>query len=205
MSDSTLDVFRKQFAYYRSLGEQTLVRVPDERLFWQPNAESNSLATVVKHLAGNMLSRWTDFLDSDGEKDWRDRDGEFENDLTTRAEVESLWKRGWDCLEAALGTIDPNDMDRIVYIRNQGHTVMEALLRQLAHYPYHVGQMVYLGKLILDDQWVSLSIPKGMSGTFNAAKFAEPKHRGHFTDGLLKVESTSIKNADGSIQRLGAQ
>lgn len=192
MSDSTLEVFRKQFAYYRSLGEQTLARVPDERLFWQPNSESNSLATVVKHLAGNMLSRWTDFLDSDGEKDWRDRDGEFENDLATRAEVEDLWKRGWVCLESALDTISPDDLERIVYIRNQGHTVTEALLRQLAHYPYHVGQMVYLGKLVLDERWESLSIPKGKSGTFNAAKFAEPKHRGHFTDGLLHPKTESV-------------
>lgn len=182
--DNYLDSIRKQFEYYQSLGEKTFNQVNDDQLFWQPNAESNSIAMVVKHLHGNMLSRWTNFLTEDGEKEWRQRDAEFDNDLKDREELLSKWNEGWSCLFSAIKPLNPDDLERIVYIRNMGHTVMEALNRQLAHYSYHVGQIVFLGKLIKDEDWASLSIPKGGSKVYNEEKFEKPKRREHFTDDL---------------------
>lgn len=184
MENDYLDSVIKQFLYYKMLGEKTFSQIPEELLFLQHNPDSNSISTIVKHLAGNMLSRWTDFLTTDGEKSWRNRDGEFENDLVSKAEMLRLWEQGWQTLLDTLGTLSDKDLDRIVYIRNQGHTVMEAINRQLAHYPYHVGQIVYIGKM-LASSWHSLSIPKGNSAVFNADKFAQEKHRGHFTDEFL--------------------
>lgn len=182
MDNNYLESVTKQFDYYRSLGEKTIAQVPDEGLFWQYNPESNSIATIVKHLSGNMLSRWTDFLTTDGEKAFRNREAEFDNDLQDRTAVLECWNAGWKCLFDALATLQPEDLERIVYIRNQGHTVMEAINRQLAHYPYHIGQIVFIGKLVLNDRWQSLSIPRGKSADYNADKFAQPKRREHFTD-----------------------
>lgn len=181
-----LDSVKKQFAYYKMLGDKTFEQLDDDQLFWQYNEDSNSIATIVKHLWGNMLSRWTDFLTTDGEKTWRDRDAEFENDLNSRADVLAKWEEGWNCLFQALDGLKPSDLDTIIYIRNQGHTVMEAINRQLAHYPYHVGQIVFLGKMLADQGWTSLSIPKGDSQRYNAGKFVQPKERGHFTDEFLR-------------------
>ena len=183
-----MDSVRKQFLYYRQLGEKTIEQVDEEGLFWQYNPESNSIATIVKHLWGNMLSRWTDFLNSDGEKEWRQRDAEFENDLETRNQVTEKWNEGWDCLEQALSGISDKDLDRTVYIRNQGHTVAEALSRQLAHYASHVGQIIYIGKMIKGGEWKTLSIPKGGSKAFNDTKFAAEKGKAHYTDEFLKKD-----------------
>lgn len=182
MANDYLDSAKKQFAYYKMLGEKTFSQVPDDKLFWQYNDDSNSIATIVKHLRGNMLSRWTDFLTADGEKEWRDRDAEFENDIKSREELVYRWNEGWACLFNAINALTTEDLGRIVYIRNQGHTVMEAINRQLAHYPYHIGQIVYLGKMLAADGWTSLSIPKGNSQTYNREKFSKPKQREHFTD-----------------------
>jgi hypothetical protein len=173
---------RKEFAYYKQLGERTMAQVPDNQLNWQFNPDTNSIATIVKHLSGNMLSRWTDFLTSDGEKSWRKRDDEFENDLNSREEIMKSWEEGWNVLFVALETITPDDLGRTVYIRNMGHTVIEAVNRQIAHYAYHVGQIVHIGKMIQADKWQSLSIPKGQSTNYNKEKFAKPKHRAHFSD-----------------------
>jgi hypothetical protein len=181
-----LDSVKKQFAYYRHLGTQTIDRLNDEQLLWRPDTETNSIGIVVKHLWGNMMSRWTNFLTEDGEKDWRKRDEEFENDGLAKVSILTMWNEGWNCLEQALDEITNDDLDRIIYIRNQGHTVMEALNRQLSHYPYHVGQIVFLGKMILGKEWTSLSIPKGNSQVYNADKFSKEQHRGHFTDEILK-------------------
>jgi hypothetical protein len=170
------------------LGEKTFDQVEQEKLFWQYNEESNSIATIVKHLWGNMLSRWTDFLTTDGEKEWRDRDGEFENDISTKKELLDKWNEGWSCLLNTLNSLTPEDLDKTVYIRNQGHSVMEAINRQLAHYPYHVGQIIFIGKMAAKE-WKSLSIPRGDSNKFNADKFSKPKHTEHFTDEFLKGES----------------
>lgn len=176
----------KQFEYYKLLGEKTMAQLSDEQLFWQYNAESNSIATIVKHLWGNMLSRWTDFLTTDGEKEWRERDAEFENDPLTRQALLEKWEAGWQCLFDALAPLTTEDLDKVVYIRNQGHTVTEAISRQLAHYPYHVGQMVFIGKMLKDEAWTSLSIPRGNSQAYNADKFAQERKIGHFTDEYLK-------------------
>ncbi|GAA4415513.1 DUF1572 domain-containing protein [Nibrella viscosa] len=175
---------RKQFAYYKLLGEQTMSQVPDEALFWQASAESNSIATIVKHLWGNMLSRWTEFLTTDGEKEWRNRDAEFENDIHTRTDLMARWNEGWACLCQALDSLQDDDLQREIFIRNMGHSVLEAINRQLAHYPYHVGQIVFIGKMVCGENWNSLSIPKGRSSAYNAEKFAQPKRTEHFTDEL---------------------
>ncbi|QHS56413.1 DUF1572 domain-containing protein [Mucilaginibacter sp. 14171R-50] len=165
----------KQFEYYKQLGERTFAQVSDEQLFWQFNSESNSIATIVKHLAGNMRSRWTDMLTTDGEKPDRDREAEFDNHVASRTEMLALWENGWQVLLNTLHSLHEADLDKIIYIRNEAHTVMEAINRQLAHYPYHVGQIVYIGKMSAAD-WHSLTIPRGGSASFNASKFGTGKH-----------------------------
>lgn len=184
--DNYLLSARKQFEYYKMLGDKTIGRLSDEQIFWQYNEQSNSIAILVKHLWGNMLSRWTDFLTSDGEKTWRNRDGEFEADIKDRAELLAKWEAGWACLFQALDTVHAENFDTTIYIRNMGHTIVEAVNRQMAHYAYHVGQMVYLGRMLKGDNWESLSIPKGASKTYNKEKFAQPKRKAHFTDEFLE-------------------
>ena len=167
-----LDGIQKQFEYYKSLAEKTFAQLPEEKLFWQYNAESNSIAIIVQHLSGNMLSRWTDFLTTDGEKEWRNRDAEFDNDSTTAENIMDKWNAGWAALFNALNSLTENDLHKQIYIRNEAHTVTEAIYRQLAHYSYHVGQIVYIGKMICNESWISLSVPKGKSKEFNAEKFS---------------------------------
>lgn len=184
MSDY-LESVKKQFEYYKILGDRTLIQVPDDKLFWKFNENSNSIAIIVNHLCGNMLSRWTDFLTADGEKEWRIRDLEFESPLLSRTDLIKRWNEGWECLFSALNSLTESDLQKEIYIRNQGHTVVEAINRQLAHYPYHIGQMVFIGKMICDHEWISLSIPKGSSKQYNLDKFSAPKRREHFTDEYL--------------------
>ena len=155
-----LSSVKKQFLYYKTLGEKAIEQLEEPQLFFQRNEDSNSIAMIIKHLAGNMLSRWTDVLTTDGEKSWRNRDNEFLNDLTTKASVMDLWNKGWICFFNAIDSFRSSDLDTIIYIRNEGHTLMEAINRQLAHYSYHVGQITYLCKLLKDSEWNSLSIPK---------------------------------------------
>jgi hypothetical protein len=161
----------KRFQTYKSLGESTFAQLSDEALLWQYNAESNSIAIIVQHLSGNMLSRFTDFLTTDGEKPSRNRDREFTTTITTRQELLYKWNAGWDCLFNALNTIKENDWNKDVYIRIERHSVVDAINRQLAHYPYHVGQIVFIGKMIAGEKWESLSIAKGQSESFNAQMF----------------------------------
>jgi Protein of unknown function (DUF1572) len=158
---------RKQFAQYRTLGEKAMEQVPNDKIFWQYNAETNSIAVIVKHLSGNMLSRFTDFLTSDGEKSWRDRDEEFENDELTRDKIMARWNEGWDCLFQVLNTLSAEDLSKTVLIRNEKHSVVDALNRQLTHYASHVGQIIYICKMILNDQWKTLTIPRKGSREFN--------------------------------------
>jgi hypothetical protein len=146
MKNDYLDSAIKQLEYYKMLGDNTFNQLTEENLFYQFNEESNSIATIVKHLWGNMRSRWTNFLHTDGEKEWRNRDAEFENDLTDKIDLLNKWNEGWNCLFNTLNSLTPEDLNKIIYIRNQGHTVTEAINRQLAHYPYHIGQIVFLGK-----------------------------------------------------------
>lgn len=186
MNSNYLESAIKQFQYYKMLGEKTFAQISNEKLFYQFNEDSNSIATIVKHLWGNMLSRWTDFLTTDGEKNSRNRDAEFDNDIKNREEMMQKWEEGWQVLFRTLNALTEQDFSKIIYIRNQGHTVMEAINRQLAHYPYHIGQIVYLGKMLCEQPWQSPSIPKGKSKDFNDKKFSKPKERGHFTDEFLK-------------------
>lgn len=183
------DSLYKQFAYYKMLGERTIEQLDDAQLFTQQSESANSIGTIVKHLWGNMLSRWTDFLTTDGEKTWRERDAEFENDINSRKELLEKWNAGWACLFNALDEARNVDLLRIVYIRNQGHTVLEVFQRQLAHYSHHIGQIVHIGKSLKGVDWVSLSIPKGDSKTYNQEMFSKEKSRGHFTDQFLDRDS----------------
>jgi hypothetical protein len=175
MRNNYLESIKKQFEYYKMLGDKTFVQLSDEKLFWRYNQGSNSIATIVKHLWGNMLSRWTDFLYTDGEKEWRDRDAEFDNDITSRQELIDKWNEGWTCLFNAINTLRLEDLEKIIYIRNQGHTVTEAINRQLAHYSYHVGQIVIIGKMLAENGWTSLSIPKGNSQRTTQRSFQHQK------------------------------
>ena len=160
-----------QFNSYKSVGERTFNQLTDEQLFWQYNEESNSVAMIVRHISGNMVSRFTDFLTSDGEKEWRNRDAEFKASITTRDELIAQWNKGWQCVFDAVATLTEDNLNKIVKIRAEEHTVAEALNRQLAHYPYHIGQIVYIGKMLTDDQWKPLTIPRGKSGAFNDKMF----------------------------------
>ncbi len=189
---SVLSSFESLFKYYKSLGEKAIVQVDDEALAKRSNAESNSIATMVKHLWGNMLSRWTDFRTTDGEKEWRKRDEEFENDIGSRDELNLKWEEGWKCLFDALADLNDSHLDSLIYIRNQGHTVLEAIHRQLAHYAYHVGQIVYLSKE-LSTSWLSLSIPRGESKAFNADKFSQEKQKTHFTEDFIQNPENNKK------------
>ncbi|MBG6133308.1 hypothetical protein IWQ47_004765 [Aquimarina sp. EL_43] len=185
-SSEYLEGIQKQFAYYKSLGEKTIDQTPEEKLFWQYNNESNSIAIIVKHLWGNMKSRWTDFLTTDGEKEWRQRDAEFENDILSKKDLLIKWNDGWQCLFEALESIDQDNFNQPIYIRNIEHSITEAINRQLAHYSYHIGQIVCIGKMIVGEEWQSLSIPKGKSIAYNQKRFATPKHKAHYTDKLMK-------------------
>ena len=261
MNTDYLKSAKQQFQYYKQLGDKTMDQLNDEQLFWQYNDASNSIAIMVKHLWGNMMSRWTDFLTTDGEKDFRKRDEEFElrvgpslqgvdtanaegvdadnaegvdntaegvnniaegvdnnaegvdNDAEgvdtnnakgvdniaegvdtdnsegvnehSRAVIIEKWEQGWACLFTALDSINEENFDTTIYIRNQGHSIPEAINRQMMHYGYHVGQMVYLGRMMKGEDWQSLSIPKGNSKAYNAEKFSQEKGKRHFTDEYL--------------------
>lgn len=184
MKKEYLEGIIKQYEYYKLLGDKSFEQVSDEALFWQYNEASNSIAVIVKHLWGNMMSRWTDFLTSDGEKEWRNRDAEFENDLAAKEAVLQRWNEGWACVFNALHSLNVEDLDKMIYIRNLGQTVTDALNRQLAHYAYHVGQIIYIARMAAE-QWDSLSIPKGQSERYNAEKFSKPRRKEHFTDEFL--------------------
>ncbi|MBS1487792.1 MAG: DUF1572 family protein [Bacteroidetes bacterium] len=174
----------KLFRYYKKLGEGAMDQLTDEEVLAKPNQASNSIALIVHHLSGNMLSRWTDFLTTDGEKPWRQREAEFEKSYANKSEMMEAWQKGWKCLLDTLESLKPADLSTIVYIRHEGQSVLEAIQRQLAHYPHHVGQIVYQAKILKGDSFRSLSIPKGKSDDFNKEHFDKPKERRHFTDKL---------------------
>lgn len=160
---------RFQFTQYKTLAEKAIDQVPDEKIYWQYNAESNSIAMIVKHMAGNMLSRFTDFYTSDGEKKWRNRDAEFENEILSREQLKSLWNSGWDCLFNILQNLKAEDLTKTVLIRNDEHSVMEAINRQLTHYAYHIGQIIFISKMVVDE-WMTLTIARNASRAFNSQK-----------------------------------
>jgi hypothetical protein len=157
----------RRMKYYRGLGEQALAQVSADQFYWQPDPTSNSIGVIIQHMSGNMQSRWTDFLTTDGEKRWRNRDAEFETLHFEQRALLELWAKGWDTFLGALVSLTEADLLKTVYIRNEGLLVIDAINRQLAHYPYHVGQIVYLARLICKENWRSLSIPVGQSEEFN--------------------------------------
>jgi hypothetical protein len=155
--------------YYKELAERAFAQISDKDFFRALDEESNSIAVNMKHMAGNMFSRWTDFLTTDGEKPERDRDMEFVTlPETTKDDLLAYWEKGWRCTFDAIGPLTSDDLMRTVRIRGQDHTVMQAINRQLAHYAYHVGQIVYLAKHFKSSDWESLSVPKNKSAEFNA-------------------------------------
>ena len=157
----------KRLHYYKELGDKTFAQLNENDFHFQPNAESNSMAIIVQHMAGNMLSRWTDFLTTDGEKEWRKRDAEFEEQNLSKKQLLDLWENGWNCCLGTLAALTENDLLKTIYIRNEGLLAVDAINRQLAHYPYHVGQIIYVGKIIKNKNWHNLSIAKGNSDDFN--------------------------------------
>ena len=170
-----LESVTRQFLSYKKLADQSIQQIDPQQLFIQPNENSNSMAVVIKHMAGNMISRWTDFLTTDGEKPWRKRDDEFENNVEDKEQLLKVWEQGWKVFLDTLGSLKTEDLQRTVSIRNEEHSVMDAINRQLAHYSYHVGQIVYMAKLLKQTEWNSLSIPKNKSSEYNAKKFSAGK------------------------------
>lgn len=160
------DVLKRQ-RIYKDLGDKTFLQLADEDFFFVASPQSNSIAVIVQHLHGNMLSRFTNFLNEDGEKAWRNRDTEFEAVLTTRQQVITAWEDGWRCVFDAITALKPENLMQTIYIRSEPLLVYDALLRQLAHYPHHVGQILFIGKMLKDENWQSLSIAKGSSNEYN--------------------------------------
>ena len=170
------------FKYYKTLADRAIECLSLDQIYHEPAAGSNSIYVIMKHLAGNMRSRWRDFLTTDGEKDDRYRDSEFISDPIDRDALEQMWESGWTYLFNALEESNKVESSYLVYIRNEGHTIEQAVQRQLAHYAYHIGQIIYLSKMIQGEHFVSLSIPKGKSDRYNKKKFSKKKSTSFFTN-----------------------
>lgn len=162
-----LDTSIRRVKYYKDLADKTFEQLSDADLHYQFNEESNSIAIIIQHMAGNMLSRWTNFLTEDGEKEWRQRDDEFTVHNYSKQQLLDIWEKGWKCYLDSLGSLTENDLLKPITIRNEKLSVIDAINRQLAHYPYHVGQIVYIGRMIKNKEWKNLSIPKGHSQQYN--------------------------------------
>lgn len=160
----------RRLKYYKELGEKTFEQLEEKDFHVLPTSESNPIAVIVQHLSGNMLSRFTNFLTEDGEKEWRQRDNEFEIHDLSKQQIIDLWNQGWQCCFEALEHLTENDLLTIIYIRQEPLTVVDAINRQLAHYPYHIGQLIYIGRMIKNKDWKSLSIPKGQSSQYNSGE-----------------------------------
>ncbi|MFG6116059.1 DUF1572 domain-containing protein [Halobacillus sp. MO56] len=175
-----LRIVIERFESLKDLGEKSFNQLPEEDIHWKYNEASNSIAIIVKHLSGNMVSRWTDFLTSDGEKPSRKRDREFEDDISSKYELLKLWDSGWNALFTALQSLSEEDLMRHITIRGESHLVLEAIERQMAHYAYHIGQIVYIAKQLKGEDWKSLSIPKGKSEEYLHQMLE--KHKGEADD-----------------------
>lgn len=160
----------RRLRYYKLLGDRTFAQLEEKDLLYQPNAASNSIAIIIQHLHGNMLSRWTNFLTEDGEKPWRKRDEEFGVLPLTRAQLLERWEQGWACFLGALESLTADDLGKTITIRQEPLLVVDAINRQLSHYPYHVGQIVWIGRMLRDQAWQSLSIEPGKSAEYNASE-----------------------------------
>ncbi len=167
ISNTFLQSAFKRLSYYKELGEKTFKQLSDEDFHFQPNEESNSIAIIIQHMGGNMLSRWTDFLTADGEKEWRNRDVEFEEQNLTKEQLIAFWQKGWDCCLGSFNSLTEEDLLKTIFIRSEPLMAIDAINRQMTHYPYHVGQIIFLAKIIKNKQWQNLSISKGHSEQFN--------------------------------------
>ena len=163
LGNEYLKVVQERFTSVKSLGEKTISQLSEDDIHWIFNEASNSVAVIVKHVSGNMVSRWSDFLTTDGEKSDRNRDREFEVELLSKQELMTIWEKGWNALFEALNELSDQDLLKSISIRGERHTVLDAIERQMAHYAYHIGQIVFIGKQLKGDAWESLSIPKGSS------------------------------------------
>ena len=161
----------RRVKYYKELGDKTFEQLnSDAEFHYQPNEESNSIAVIIQHMTGNMLSRWTNFLTEDGEKEWRQRDDEFTVHHYTKTQLLEIWEKGWRCFLGALESLQEEDLLKTIHIRQEKLSAIDAINRQLAHYPYHIGQIVYLGRMVRDQEWKNLSIPKGHSQQYNTGQ-----------------------------------
>jgi hypothetical protein len=160
-----LQTAKRWFSYYKTLGEKTFDQLGDEEFHYMPDEESNSIAIIIQHMSGNMISRWTNFLTEDGEKEWRARDEEFETHQYSKHQLLEIWNKGWNCFFGTLLSLADNDLMKTIYIRKEPLFVIDAINRQLAHYPHHVGQIVYIGKMIKSKNWKNLSIEKRKPGS----------------------------------------
>jgi hypothetical protein len=157
----------RRLKYYKELGEKTFEQLDEKDFHWQPSSESNSIAVIIQHVSGNMLSRWTNFLTEDGEKEWRQRDDEFDVHDYSREQLMEVWKKGWNCLFDTLNSLKADDLVKTISIRKEPLSAVDAINRQLAHYPYHIGQILYIGRMIKNEAWKNLSIPKGSSRQYD--------------------------------------
>ena len=158
----------RRVKYYKDLADKTFEQLSDDKDFhYRPNEESNSIAVIIQHMSGNMLSRWTNFLSEDGEKEWRERDDEFTVHDYSKKQLLEIWEKGWNCFLDALDSLKEDDLLRTITIRQEKLSAIDAINRQLAHYPYHIGQIVYIGRMIRNEEWKNLSIPKGHSQQYN--------------------------------------
>jgi len=164
-----LDVISKRFKNLKEQGDKTLSQLNHEQFHWTINEESNSIAVIVKHISGNMISRWTDFLTTDGEKSTRNRDNEFIDSFTTSEEILTTWEKGWQVFLDAIEQLTEADLEKVITIRGEQHSVIDAIERQMSHYAQHVGQIIYIAKQVTGSQWQTLSIPRGQSQNFTDA------------------------------------
>ncbi|MGE7917610.1 DUF1572 family protein [Viridibacillus sp. NPDC093762] len=175
IGENYLSIVKNRFMEIKKLGDQTFQQLDDGKLYWSNHEESNSIAVIVKHVGGNMVSRWSDFLSTDGEKPTRNRDLEFDNSYLPREELIRIWEHGWQIVFNTLDDLTEQDLLKKIKIRGEEHLVMAAIERQVSHYSYHVGQIVYIGKVLKSSEWQSLSIPKGKSSQFNETMFEKHK------------------------------
>lgn len=156
----------KRLKYYKELGDKTFAQLTNKDFHFIPAEECNSIDVIIQHMHGNMLSRWTDFLTSDGEKDWRQRDAEFEEQNFRKEQLIKIWEEGWKLFLDVLQSLSGADLEKTIYIRSKPLSVVDAINRQFAHYPYHVGQIIYVAKIIKNKNWQNLSVPKGKSAEY---------------------------------------
>ncbi|WP_080875475.1 DUF1572 domain-containing protein [Oceanobacillus timonensis] len=175
LGNEYLKIVLERFESVKSLGDNTISQLSEKDIHWKLNKTSNSIAIIAKHLSGNMVSRWSDFLTSDGEKSFRNRDQEFKDNISSKQEMIIIWEKGWNTLFDTLNGLENQDLLKNITIRGEKHTVLEAIERQMAHYAYHVGQLVYIGKQLKSENWETLSIPKGKSEEYLQQKLK--KHR----------------------------